>query len=130
MKKVFISQSNYIPWKGYFDAINYVDEFIIYDDVQYTKNDWRNRNKIKTAQGTQWLTIPIEVKGKLTQKINESKVSKQYLNWRKIHWNAVSMNYSQAPYFNEYRDLFENLYLRENELYLSRINYSLHNSNK
>jgi hypothetical protein len=58
-KKILILQSNYIPWKGYFDLINSVDEFIIYDHVQYTKNDWRNRNKIKTPNGAQWLAIPV-----------------------------------------------------------------------
>jgi hypothetical protein len=71
MKKVAILQSNYIPWKGYFDLINMVDEFILYDDMQYTRRDWRNRNKIKTPQGLQWLTIPVEIKGKFFQKINE-----------------------------------------------------------
>ena len=75
MKKVAILQSNYIPWKGYFDLINIVDEFIVYDDMQYTRRDWRNRNKIKTPQGLQWLTIPVEIKGKFFQKINETKVS-------------------------------------------------------
>ena len=58
-KCIAIVQSNYIPWKGYFDLINMVDEFILYDDVQYTKNDWRNRNIIKTNQGLKWLTIPV-----------------------------------------------------------------------
>jgi hypothetical protein len=59
MKKIAISQSNYIPWKGYFDLINTVDEFVLYDDMQYTKEDWRNRNKIKTKEGSQWLTIAV-----------------------------------------------------------------------
>jgi hypothetical protein len=58
-KKVAIVQSNYIPWKGYFDLINLVDEFILYDDVQYTRRDWRNRNKIKTPRGLRWLTVPV-----------------------------------------------------------------------
>lgn len=58
MKTIAILQSNYIPWKGYFDLINMVDEFILYDDMQYTKRDWRNRNKIKTKEDTQWLSIP------------------------------------------------------------------------
>lgn len=75
MKKIAILQSNYIPWKGYFDLINMVDEFILYDDVQYTKNDWRNRNKIKTSQGLQWLTIPVYHKN-LEQKINETQIAK------------------------------------------------------
>ena len=64
-KKIAILQSNYIPWKGYFDIINMVDEFIIYDDVQYTKRDWRNRNRIMTRQGVQWLTVPVNIKGRL-----------------------------------------------------------------
>ena len=61
-KKVAILQSNYIPWKGYFDLINSVDELIVYDDMQYTVDDWRNRNKIKTKQGVQWITIPVSKK--------------------------------------------------------------------
>ena len=69
MKKVAIVQSNYIPWKGYFDLINYVDEFVLYDDMQYTKRDWRNRNKIKSQQGLKWLSIPVSVKGKYFQKL-------------------------------------------------------------
>jgi hypothetical protein len=75
MKKAAILQSCYIPWKGYFDLINMVDEFILYDDVQYTRRDWRNRNKIKTASGSAWLTIPVDVKGKYFQKIKDTTVS-------------------------------------------------------
>ena len=59
LKKVAIVQSNYIPWKGYFDLINLVDEFILFDDMQYTRRDWRNRNIIKTFNGLLWLTIPV-----------------------------------------------------------------------
>jgi len=73
MKRVAITQSNYIPWRGYFDLIASVDEFILYDDMQYTRRDWRNRNKIKTGQGTCWLTIPVEVKGKYFQKLKIPK---------------------------------------------------------
>ena len=73
-KKVAILQSNYIPWKGFFDIINMVDEFILYDDMQYTTRDWRNRNKIKTATGTSWLTIPIRHDSR-SQKINESALA-------------------------------------------------------
>src|SRR3954447_11205084 len=74
-KRVCIVQSNYIPWKGYFDLIRMADEFILYDDVQYTRRDWRNRNKIKTKDGTQWLTIPVEVKGRYEQRIRDVVVS-------------------------------------------------------
>lgn len=120
MKKIAILQSNYIPWKGYFDLINMVDEFIIYDDVQYTKNDWRNRNKIKTLQGVQWLTIPVR-QISLEQKIKDTKISD--VKWNIKHWRTISQNYSKARYFKEYREIFEKLYLTCYETYLSEINY-------
>lgn len=121
-KKVVITQSNYIPWKGYFDAIAMADVFVLYDDMQYTKRDWRNRNKIKTPQGLQWISIPVEVKGKFFQKINETKVSNS--NWGKEHWKTISMNYSKALFFNDYKDIFENLYLNSKTDWLTEINYT------
>lgn len=121
MKKIAILQSNYIPWKGYFDLINMVDEFVLYDDMQYTRRDWRNRNKIKTPQGLQWLTIPVEIKGKFFQKINETKVSEK--DWAKKHWQTILRNYSKAKYFKDYKNIFEELYLTCDEEYLSQINY-------
>ena len=121
MKKIAILQSNYIPWKGYFDLINMVDEFILYDDMQYTKRDWRNRNKIQTPQGLKWLSIPIEVKGKYFQKISDTKVNEK--GWSKKHWETIKHTYAKAPYFKEYKNLFEELYLNSNDEYLSQINY-------
>ncbi|MCW8896653.1 MAG: WbqC family protein [Flavobacteriales bacterium] len=121
-KKVLITQSNYIPWKGYFDNIDSVDEFVVYDDMQFTKRDWRNRNQIKTPQGLLWLTIPVEVKGKFHQKINETKVADK--NWRQKHWKTIVANYSKAPYFKEYKDVFEELYRKENINSLTNINLS------
>lgn len=121
MKKIAILQSNYIPWKGYFDLINMVDEFILYDDMQYTKRDWRNRNKIKTPQGLKWLSIPVEVKGKYFQKISETKINEKH--WGKKHWDIIKQNYSKAPYFKEYKDIFEKLYLDNTEELLSQINH-------
>lgn len=120
-KKVAILQSNYIPWKGYFDIINLVDEFILFDDVQYTRRDWRNRNLIKTTDGLKWLTIPVEVKGKYLQKINETKIADN--NWSKQHWAIISSSYNKAKYFKLYKDLFEELYFNVSELYLSQVNY-------
>ena len=121
MKKVAILQSNYIPWKGYFDLINMVDEFILYDDMQYTRRDWRNRNKIKTPNGLLWLSIPVEAKGKYFQKINETKISER--DWAKKHWQTIKNNYSKTKYFKEYKDVFEDLYMNCDEEYLSQINY-------
>lgn len=121
MKKIAILQSNYIPWKGYFDLINMVDEFVLYDDMQYTRRDWRNRNKIKTANGLLWLSIPVEVKGKYFQTIKETKINEA--DWAKKHWQTILHNYAKTNYFKEYKDIFENLYLTCDEEYLSEINY-------
>lgn len=121
-KRVAILQSNYIPWKGYFDLINSVDEFILFDQVLYTKRDWRNRNKIKTAHGELWLSIPVKVKGRFTQRIEETEVSSQ--SWREEHWKSLVFHYGKAPFFNEFKAEFEKLYLGSEETNLSRINYS------
>ncbi len=123
MKKVAILQSNYIPWKGYFDMIALVDEFILYDDMQYTRRDWRNRNKIKTLNGLAWLTVPVEVKGKYFQKINETVISEA--KWAKDHWATIKQFYSKAKFFKDYKDVFENFYLNSQEQLLSNVNYEL-----
>jgi len=120
-KKVAILQSNYIPWKGYFDIIGAVDEFILYDEVQYTKNDWRNRNKIKTAQGLAWLTIPVRQE-RLHQKINETVVFDQ--NWAVKHWRTLAQTYARAANFSTYKDPFEALYTNLQTNYLSEINFA------
>lgn len=123
MKKIAILQSNYIPWKGYFDLIAKVDEFILYDDMQYTRRDWRNRNKIKTPNGLVWLTVPVEVKGKYLQKINETVISDP--NWAKDHWVRIKQNYGKSKFFKNYKEIFENCYLNSHENYLSIVNYNL-----
>lgn len=122
MKKVAIVQSNYIPWKGYFDLIAAVDEFILFDTMQYTRRDWRNRNLIKTPQGQRWLTIPVEAKGMYLQKINETRVSGA--QWRRSHWDTLYQNYRKAPHFSAYASHFEALFLEGNETLLSRINHA------
>ena len=120
-KRVAIIQSNYIPWKGYFDIIQSVDEFVLYDDMQYTRRDWRNRNVIKSANGLQWLSIPVEVKGKYFQSIKDTKVAE--MNWNIKHWQIIKQNYNKAKGFKEYSDIIESLYLNCNFEYLSEINY-------
>jgi len=120
-KKIAILQSNYIPWKGYFDIINSVDEFVIYDDVQYTRRDWRNRNKILTPKGLHWITIPVKVKGNYFQNINETQISDK--EWAHKHWNYLLQYYKKAPYFSLYRKIFQNLYFECTDDLLSNINY-------
>ncbi len=120
-KSAAILQSNYIPWKGYFDLINSVDEFILYDDMQFTKRDWRNRNLIKTPKGPEWLTIPVEVKGKYFQKIKDTKISDK--EWARKHWKTISQNYVKAEYYAEYRNIFEDIYTKNQNEFLSDINH-------
>jgi hypothetical protein len=107
-KSIAIVQSNYIPWKGYFDLINMVDEFVLFDDVQYTRRDWRNRNTIKTANGPLWLTIPVDTKGRYLQKISETTIVDD--TWSQKHWRSIVHNYRQAPGFRYYHDRLEELY--------------------
>lgn len=126
MKRIAILQSNYIPWKGYFDIINSTDQFIIYDDAQYTRRDWRNRNLIKTKNGLKWLTIPVEVKGRYKQKINETRIADY--KWASKHWRIISDNYKKAPYFPAYSELFEDAYFQCSKLeLLSDVNLSFIN---
>lgn len=120
MKKVAILQSNYIPWKGYFDMIAAVDEFILYDDMQYTRRDWRNRNQIKTPQGIQWLTVPVHVKGKYHQKIKETEIDGT--DWASAHWKALAQNYRRAPHFDEIAARIEPIYVAEIYTHLSQLN--------
>ncbi len=115
MKKVAVLQSNYIPWKGYFDMIAAVDEFIIYDDVQFTKNDWRNRNKIKTPNGVQWLSIPVRQES-LDQKISETRVTDR--RWADKHWKTLKQNYSRAEGFSTFAPALEETYRQAAELEL------------
>jgi hypothetical protein len=89
-------QPSYIPWLGFFDLIKRCNVFVIYNDVKYTKNDWRNRNKIKTPQGIQWLTIPINQK-ETHKNINDVVFKYDFDN----HIKALEMNYKRAKYFDE-----------------------------
>ncbi len=121
MRKIAVLQSNYIPWKGNFDLINSVDEFVLYDDVQYTKNDWRNRNQIKTHNGLLWLTIPIKRVHKF-QDIKDTLVANQ--DWCAKHFQSLHQFYAKAPYFDLYADELKKLYQEcEKETHLSIINY-------
>jgi hypothetical protein len=108
MKSAIITQSNYIPWKGYFDSIRQVDVFVVYDDMQFTKRDWRNRNLIKTPQGLKWLSIPVEVKGKYFQKIKDTKIADK--SWNLSHWEILKQNYKKAPCFKEMAEWMEPMY--------------------
>ena len=98
-----------------------VDEFFIFDEVQYTKRDFRNRNLIKTPKGLRWITIPVKVKDRYFQKINETVIADS--SWAKNHWSLIKQNYLKSKYFPEYERLFENLYRKINSKSLSTINF-------
>lgn len=118
MKKVVVLQSNYIPWKGYFDLIHDADSFIFYDDVQYTKNDWRNRNKIMMAGGPKWLTIPTGTDShRLICDVTLADTS-----WQAAHWESIRQSYRRAPFFKLYREFFEEIYLGRTWQSLSELN--------
>lgn len=119
MKRVAIVQSNYAPWKGYFDLIDSVDEFVLFDDMQYTRRDWRNRNRIKTAGGLQWLTVPVQVKGRFEQSIRDTLIDGSA--WAGRHWRALTFNYRRAPAFDATAAWLEPLY-RQTWTHLSVLN--------
>ncbi|MFJ3046092.1 WbqC family protein [Herbaspirillum chlorophenolicum] len=120
MKRVAIVQSNYIPWKGYFDLIGSVDEFILYDDVQYTNNDWRNRNLIKTPQGLHWLTVPVRISGRFQQLIHETEIAGSH--WTKGHWKSLQLNYQRTPFFAAYESELRHFYMEQEFSHLSVLN--------
>jgi hypothetical protein len=123
MKKIAILQSNYIPWRGYFDLIAAVDEFILYDDMQYTRRDWRNRNQIKTPQGLRWLTVPVRVKGRYQQTIRETELSES--DWVETHWKTITLNYRRAPHFSDVAVWLEPIYRSGCHTHLSPLNREL-----
>lgn len=91
-------QPGYLPWLGFFEQMLRDEVFVLYDDVQYTKKDWRNRNRIKSAQGPLWLTVPVVTSGRFTQPIYEVRVDNS-VNWQKRHLGSIEMNYRRAPHF-------------------------------
>lgn len=108
MKRVATLQSSYIPWKGYFAIIGLVDEFVLYDDVQYTTRDWRNRNMIKSDKGPVWLTIPIFVNGRSRQKIREAEIADR--RWASRHWATIQRLYKPTPHFRALAPTIAKLY--------------------
>jgi hypothetical protein len=120
-RSLAVLQSNYLPWKGYFDLIHDVDVFIFYDDLQYTKNDWRNRNRIKTPKGADWITIPVGIDAhRLICEVEMKDPS-----WQVKHWKTASQYYGKSPHFKLYQPFFEDFYLGRQWLNLSEMNYHL-----
>ena len=120
-KKIAIVQSNYIPWKGYFDLIAAVDELILYDDVQFTKNDWRNRNKIKSPRGPEWLSIPVGQN--ISRRVRD--VLLPDTDWRAEHWRKLHAYYHTAPHYEEIAILLAPFYQEAKHTTLTELNRAL-----
>jgi hypothetical protein len=113
--KLAVIQPSYIPWRGYFHQIHKADVFMFYDDVQYDKHGWRNRNRVKTANGTIWLTIPVAARGNVVEHtpINEIRCASR--QWGRKHWLTLQQSYSRAPHFDRYAPLLESFYARRED---------------
>ncbi|MDI1355066.1 MAG: WbqC family protein [bacterium] len=116
--QVAVIQSNYIPWRGYFDFINSVDTFVIYDDVQFSKGSWRNRNKVKFRNETKWITLPVKIN--LGMLINEVKINNSK-DWKKEHADLFKLSLSHAPNYKEAIELWDEGVNKSTE-YLSELN--------
>jgi hypothetical protein len=115
--KCVILQPSYIPWRGYFHQVLISDVFVFYDDVQYDKHGWRNRNRIKTHQGVIWLTIPVHSKGVTVEHIPINQVEIDWNTpWNRKHWATIQQAYGKAPYFKRYAPMLEDFYSRHYRL--------------
>lgn len=121
MRKIAILQPNYIPWKGVFDLIDRVDHFVFYDDVQYTKKDWRNRNYIKSKDSDLLLSVPVKTKGKTGQLIKDTLIDNDH-KWQLKHYKSIVNCYKQSQFFERYHFILEELYLNNTWILLSELN--------
>ncbi len=116
--RVGIHQLHYLPWLRYFEKIQNCDVFVVLDDIQFNKNGWQNRNRVKTAGGEALLTVPVQMKA--GQRLDEVRIH-DAPPWRKKHWRTIEQSYRRAPFFSEYAEFFEATYAREWE-YLNGLN--------
>lgn len=110
-----IMQPTYLPWMGFFEMIDATDIYVVFDHVQFVKKYWDQRNRIKTANGVIWLTIPVHNAPQETR-ICDVKVSYDNGNPLEKHWKTIALSYKKAPYFNEYKSIFEKIYSKEYSL--------------
>jgi hypothetical protein len=110
--RICIIQSCYIPWKGFFDLIGQCDEYVVLDSVQYVKRHWHNRNRIKTANGLEWLTIPVVTKGRFEQPIDQVEIEKP---WADKHWRAIELAYRRTPFFEQVAPTVKDWYERSDK---------------
>ncbi|MFH1622848.1 MAG: WbqC family protein [Candidatus Omnitrophota bacterium] len=124
--RLAIHQPNYLPYIGFFHKIHISDVFVILDTVQFVKSGplaWMNRNKIRTAQGSSWLTVPVLTRGKFPVIIKEALIDNTQ-DWRRKHLNSLNLNYHKAEYFHRYYGFLDQLYKKE-WLNLSELNVEI-----
>ena len=117
VNRVVVLQPSYLPWIGYFEQIARADQFVFLDNVQFTRRDWRNRNKIRTSGGWAWLTVPVEQKNRYMQLLKETRIDNT-TNWNNKHRESIRLNYSRAPFFDDYYPFFESVYSKKWEFLL------------
>ncbi len=119
-KRIVVLQPSYLPWLGYFDQLYKSDAFVLYDDVQYDKHGWRNRNRIKTDTGALWLTVPVLTHGQGLPTNREARIDARQ-PWARKHLQALRVNYAKAPAFDEVFDGLESV-LHRPWIYLLDLN--------
>lgn len=117
--KAVVLQPTYLPWMGYFGMMDLADVFVFYDDVQFVKQSWQQRNRIKSSDG-KWIWLSVHILQKFGQNINEVQIVDTF-DWRKKHWASINQLYGKAPHFEKYRDDLEDIYKREWK-FLSELN--------
>jgi len=122
--KIAIMQPGYLPWLGFFDLMYHCDKFVFFDDVQYTKKDWRNRNRIRTKDGWMWLTVPVITKERRFQLISEVEINNT-INWPRKHLTSLMVNYAKAPYFDMYYSELKEILSGREWKYLAEVNVAL-----
>lgn len=116
MSTCVILQPSYIPWRGYFHLIQRADVFVFYDDVQYDKHGWRNRNRVKTATGTQWLTIPVNASGNVESGLLLKDARIANPSFAKKHAATLRQTYARAPFLSRYAPLMDAFYSKKHDL--------------
>lgn len=120
--RVTIHQPEHMPWLGFFHKINMADVFVILDNVQYRKNYFQNRNKIRTAEGWSWLTVPVRYE--FGQQIKEVSIDNSNRRWKKKYWDSIYFSYKKAPFFDRYSDSFKSL-LEQQWLHICEFNIAI-----
>ena len=110
--RVTILQPSYLPWLGFFEQMQRSDQFVLYDDVQFTRRDWRNRNRIRVQEGSVWLTVPVIQKNKYEQSLLETKIDNS-TSWKRKHLESIRCHYSKTPFFDLYFPWCEKTFNRE-----------------